>query len=70
MTVKLTMPQANLLSEIQLKGDKGVIKSMAYTPANVLVSSGFATWARRYNNGATGLLVITERGKAFKRGEL
>lgn len=68
MSVKITKPQAVLLSELYAAGDRGVIKSTSYTPAESLVSMGLAKWAARYNNGISGKLVITEGGTAFKGG--
>lgn len=70
MSIKLTLPQATLLGELAASGKQGVFKATAYTPAEHLVSMGFAKWAKRFNNGRTGCLVITEKGAAFRRGEL
>lgn len=70
MSIKLTTPQAGLLHELEDAGKKGVFKSTAYGPATILVSLGYASWVRKYNNGQTGTLVITDRGLAFRRGEV
>ncbi|QXV73571.1 hypothetical protein [Rhizobium phage RHph_X2_30] len=70
MSVKLSMPQRALLDDLKRSGERGVLKSTSYGPASVLVSVGHAKWARKYNNGATGTLVITERGINFLNGVL
>jgi hypothetical protein len=70
MSVKLTAPQAALLQALGAAGKTGVIKSTSYGPADALVSYGYALWLRKYSNGKTGQLAITERGSAFRRGEI
>jgi len=68
MSIKLTMPQATLLGDLARAGDKGVLKDKRYGPAMCLVDRKMATWKHTYNNGATGLLVITETGRDFRDG--
>lgn len=70
MSVKLSMPQAELLSSAFKAGEKGVLKPTGFTPAVSLVTMGFARWARKYNNGREGQLVITDKGVRFKEGRL
>jgi len=70
MSIKLTAPQAALLHELEEDCQRGVFKSTGYGPATMLVSLGYASWARKYNNGQTGTLVITERGQSFRKGEV
>lgn len=69
MAIVLTTPQATLLGELQAAGDAGVFKSTGYTPAQVLIRLGLARWVRKFNNGTSGCLVITEKGLKFRRGE-
>ncbi|AEG53137.1 hypothetical protein [Sinorhizobium meliloti] len=70
MSIKLSMPQRALLDELKRAGEKGVFKSVSYGPASVLVSVGHAKWARKFDNGNTGTLVITPRGINFLNGVL
>lgn len=64
MTVRITMPQAELLKELKKAGTNGVFKSRKNTAAEMLVSDKLAKWEQRYHNG-TGKLVITEDGENF-----
>ncbi len=68
MTIRLSQPQATLLTEIHSAGSKGVFKSTAYSPAENLVSMGYARWTRKFDNGRSGCLVITAKGIEFKEG--
>lgn len=70
MVVKLTKPQSVLLGELQAAGNSGVFKSTAYTPAESLVTMGYAKWGNKFNNGTSGRLLITDKGLKFRRGEL
>lgn len=68
MTVRITAPQAELLAQLHAAGSKGVFKSTAYTPADILVTVGYARWARKFDNGRSGCLVITQKGQDFRAG--
>ncbi len=68
MTVRLTLPQATLLGELQAAGTRGLFKSTSYTPADILVTVGYARWARKFDNGRSGCLVITQKGQDFRAG--
>lgn len=68
MTIRLSSPQAVLLSELMSAGDRGVFKSTGYGPASMLITLGFAKWLRKYDNGRSGTLVITKAGIEFKQG--
>ncbi|NSZ63463.1 hypothetical protein G6L16_008935 [Agrobacterium tumefaciens] len=70
MTIRLSQPQATLLTELRSAGSKGVFKSTAYSPADNLVTIGYARWLRKYDNGRSGCLVITQKGVEFKEGRL
>jgi hypothetical protein len=70
MTIRLSQPQAVLLTELRSAGSKGVFKSTAYSPADHLVAMGYAKWSRKFDNGRSGCLVITPKGVAFKEGRL
>lgn len=64
MSVKITLPQAELLRQLRGAGADGVFKSQKYGPAEQLVSFGFAKWDQKYISG-TGKLIITKRGENF-----
>lgn len=68
MTIRLTQPQASLLADLQSAGSRGIFKSCSYTPADILVTVGYARWARKFDNGRSGCLVITAKGTAFREG--
>jgi hypothetical protein len=65
MTVRLTKPQGVLLAELNSAGTKGLFKSTTYTPADILVTVGYARWTRKFDNGRSGNLVITAKGEEF-----
>lgn len=67
MTVKITKPQATLLSELVAAGPQGVFKATNHTPAEMLVRDGLAKWQQKYFGG-TGKLVATQAGIDFLRG--
>lgn len=66
MSIKLTMPQAELLQQLRAAGKQGIFKDVRHTPSEYLVQHGFARWERRYSGG-TGKLVITDAGREFGR---
>lgn len=68
MTIRLSQPQATLLTELHSAGSRGVFKSTGYTPAENLVTGGYARWTRKFDNGRSGCLVITAKGIEFKEG--
>ncbi|WP_425962677.1 hypothetical protein [Rhizobium nepotum] len=70
MTIRLSAPQASLLRDIYKAGSRGVFKSTSYTPADILVANAYAKWARKFDNGRSGTLVITKRGIDFSEGRL
>lgn len=67
MTIRISKPQAELLSQLVSAGPSGVFKSQGHTPAQMLVSDGLARWAQKYHGG-TGKLVATQKGREFIEG--
>lgn len=68
MTVRITQPQAQLLANLHAAGPTGVFKPTSYTPADILVTLGYAKWMRKFDNGRCGCLVITQKGIDFRLG--